>query len=186
MEKVDLPEGSKGPWRIERFTTDRQDWSALKARRAVPIGETFTRLFRGQTLVMSDTPAELEDFRAALHMARGHCLINGLGLGAVLKAVLLRPEVTAVTVVEISQDLIDLVGQHYTSDPRVRIVCADAFKYKPPKGERYQMVWHDIWDDICSDNLEGMTRLHRKYARRCDWQESWCRYECRAARRRGI
>jgi hypothetical protein len=34
------------------------------------------------------------------------------------------------------------------------------------KGKRYDMVWHDIWDDICSDNLEGMAKLHRKYGDR--------------------
>ena len=34
---------------------------------------------------------------------------------------------------------------------------------------------HDIWDDICLDNLETMATLHRKYGRRCDWQGSWKR-----------
>ena len=99
----------------------------------------------------------------------------------VLKNILLKPEVTDVTVVEISQELIDIVAPHYP-DERVTFVCASAFDYKPPKGKRYQMVWHDIWDYICADNLPEMTKLHRKYGRRTDWQGSWCKAECQRGR----
>ena len=177
MVRVELPEVSLGEWKIEQFTTDRRDWSSWQHGRDVPIGETFTRLMRGGTLVMSDTPAEMMDHRDAVWYAKGSCLLNGLGIGMVLKNMLLKPEVADVTVVEISQELIDIVAPHYP-DKRIKWVCADALEWRPPKGKRYQMVWHDIWDNICSDNLPDMMRLHRKYGRRCDWQGSWCRYEC--------
>ena len=130
---------------------------------------------------MSDTPAEMRDHSYAVRMAKGSCLINGLGIGLVLKNILLKSEVTDVTVVEISQELIDIVAPHY-QDERAVFICASAFDYKPPKGKRYQMVWHDIWDDICADNLPEMTRLHRKYGRRADWQNSWCKAECMRGR----
>lgn len=55
MEKVNLPDMEKGRWKIERFTADRMDWSSWQHGRAVPVGESFTRLMRGNTLVMSDT-----------------------------------------------------------------------------------------------------------------------------------
>lgn len=181
MEKVNLPEMSKGVWKIEKFTTDRMDFHSLFHGRAVPVGEQFTRLMRSGKLIMSDTPAEMMDHRLAVIHAKGSCLLNGLGIGMVLKNILLKKEVTDVTVVEISQDLIDLVGSHY-EDERVSIVCSDAFAYKPPKGKRYGMVWHDIWDDICSDNLKDMERLHRKYGRKCDWQGSWAKFECQRGR----
>jgi spermidine synthase len=126
---------------------------------------------------MSDTPAEMRDHYAPARMARGSCLLNGLGIGMVLKAVLKKPEVTDVTVVELSREVLDMVSPHY-GDQRVTFVCADAMTYSPPRGKRYQMVWHDIWDYICADNLPEMRRLHRKYGRRADWQGSWCRYEC--------
>jgi hypothetical protein len=99
----------------------------------------------------------------------------------VLKNILLKPEVTDITVVEISQDLIDLISPYYT-DTRISYLCYDALKYRPPKGKRYQMVWHDIWDNICADNLPEMAKLHRKYGRRADWQGSWCKYECQRGR----
>lgn len=178
MEKVTIPEGSKGPWKIETFTTTREDFHSLKHRRGVPVGETFTKLTRDGYLVMSDTPAEMRDHFSPVYRAKGSCLINGLGLGMVLKNILLKEEVTDVIVVEISQDLIDLVSPYYP-DPRIQYVCADALEYKAPKGKLFNMVWHDIWDDICADNLLSMEKLHRKYGRRTEWQKSWCQYQCR-------
>jgi len=178
MEKVNLPECSKGDWEIKIVVTDRVSWHDEMMGRHIPLGEKITVLTRGDTLVMSDTPAEMRDHYEAVRQAKGSCLINGLGIGMVLKNILLNPDVTDVTVVEISQDLIDLVAPHYV-DQRLTIVCADAFAYKPPKGKVYDMVWHDIFDTICADNLEDMKRLHRKYARCSRWQGSWCRAECR-------
>lgn len=181
MELVTLPEMTKGEWRIEHFTVDRHDFHSMLRGRDVPMGGKFTRAMRGGTLVMSDTPAEQRDHCYAVMNAKGSCLLNGLGIGMVLKNILLKDEVTDVTVVEISQDLIDLVSPHY-NDSRVNFICSDALTYKPPKGKRYNMVWHDIWDYICGDNLPEMERLHRKYSRRCDWQGSWCKQECMRGR----
>lgn len=181
MERVDLPEGKIGRWAVEKFTVDRVDFHSLFRGREVPLGETFTRLTRGNTVVMSDTPAEMRDHYAPVVKATGSCLLNGLGIGMVLKAILKKPDVTDVIVVELSQEVIDLVAPHYT-DPRVRIVHDSAFNYQPPKGKRFQMVWHDIWDYICGDNLPEMHRLHRKYGRRADWQGSWCRERCERGR----
>jgi spermidine synthase len=181
MEKVTLPEMEKGEWKVEHFTTDRTDFHSLLRGRGVPVGETFTRLRRNGTLVMSDTPAEMSDHRWAVRKAKGSCLISGLGIGMVLKNILLKPEVTDVTVVEISQDLIDLIAPHYPDD-RVTFVCADVLTWKPPKGKRYDMVWHDIWDNICADNLPEMQKLHRRYGRKSAWQGSWCKEECKWGR----
>lgn len=181
MQKVDLPEMENGIWKITKFTVNSMDWHSALCGRSVPIGETFTKLTRNGTLVMSDTPAEMNDHCYAVIHATGSCLINGLGIGMVLKNILLKDDVTDVTVVEISQDLIDMVSPYYT-DPRITFVCCDAHDYKPPKGKRYQMVWHDIWDNICADNLPSMHRLHRKYGRRSDWQGSWARYLCERGR----
>ena len=178
MELVTLPDMGKGSWKIERFTVDCMDFHSALRGRGVPMGRTYTKLTRNGHLVMSDTPAEQRDHREAVRHAKGSCLLNGLGIGMVLKNILLKPEVADVTVVEISQDLIDLVAPHY-ADKRVIFVCSDAFLFQPPKYKRYQMVWHDIWDNICGDNLKEMEKLHRKYGRRTDWQGSWCKYECR-------
>ena len=182
MIKVDLPDRSQGAWKIDHFTVTGREFQGF-TNRTVPPG-TYTRLTRNGTLVMSDTPDEMRDHLPIVtHAAYGSVLINGLGIGMVLQNILLRKEITDVTVIEIDQDLIDLVGPRLgwpnsVSDHRVSIVCADALTYKPPKGKRYNAVWHDIWDSICTDNLDQMKYLHRKYGRRSDWQGSWCRSLC--------
>lgn len=194
IPNVTVPEGQKGKWKIERFIVSEQDEKMTHmqsifsgGRGYVPAG-TYTKLSCvGRGTIMSDTPDEKRDHLHAVWKASGHCLINGLGLGMVLNAVLQRNAtlpVTKVTVIELEQDVIDLVGPHYLSDPRVEIVNASAFDYNPPKGEKYGMVWHDIWDNICGDNLPEMTQLKRKYGRRTDWQGCWGEYETKAYMRR--
>ena len=126
---------------------------------------------------MSDTPDEKRGHYRFVWSAKGHVLINGLGLGMVLGAVLQNPAVTKATVVEISPDVIALVAPSYR-DPRVSIVCGDALTIEIEKGAKFGAVWHDIWDNICADNLEAMKTLHRRYGRRAEWQGSWARHLC--------
>jgi hypothetical protein len=195
LEPVTIPEAARGPWRIERFTISAADAErdAVRGlfsgtRRHVRPG-TYTALkHEHRGVVMSDTPDEMRDHYAAVRHARGHVLINGLGIGMVLANVLRQPGVERVTVVEIDPDVIALVGPHYVNE-RVQIVQHDAYSFTPSKGERFGAVWHDIWDSICTDNLDGMTRLKRKYGRRADWQGCWCeellRYRRAQERRRG-
>lgn len=183
--KVSVPAGQSGDWRIEQFTVGDEDAkfeqlrSIFNGGRGVPAG-TYTRLMRGRQLVMSDTPDEIGDHLSIIHRASGHVLINGLGLGMVLQAVARKPEVESVTVIERSPDVIALVQPYYQAmfDSKIQIVNADAFDYKPPTGMRYNACWHDIWDDLCADNLPEMRTLHRKYGRRTDWQGSWGRALC--------
>lgn len=182
--KVTVPEGESGKWKVARFTVDadaaklerlRSMFSSSRGR-GVPEG-TYTRLMRGGHVVMSDTPDEIDDHRVAIRLARGNVLINGLGLGMVLQACLNKTEVERVTVVEYSADVLALVAPHYRAmfGDRLTIVQADALTYAPPKGIRFGAVWHDIWDDMCADNLKQMHALHRRYGRRADWQGSWGR-----------
>ena len=189
--KIDVPEGQSRDWRVEKFEVTEEDAKFERLRSAiafgarcipVPVGH-YTRLMCGAgfgALVMSDTPAEIEDHIDAIHFAEGEVLVNGLGLGVVAQAMLKKPEVDKLTVIELSLDVIQLVGDHYLSrfGERLEIINANAFTWNPPKGMHYDVVWHDIWNAICADNLPGMHRLHRRYGRRADWQGSWCRAEC--------
>jgi hypothetical protein len=178
--KVNLPEGSAGDWRVEkRIIEDNTSLAVfnMHARgRAVPPG-TYTYLLHRGHVIMSDTPAEIRDLYPIIRQAKGQVLINGLGLGVVLQAILEKPETEHVTVIELSEEIIALIGTYYQEryGKKLDIVHADALEWKAPKGARYDVVWHDIWPDLCIDNLEDMKKLHRKYGRRCDWQGSWCR-----------
>lgn len=185
---MDVPEGQNGIWRIERFTVTDEDVMIhnLRCRFKVGMGNriiragTYTRLMRGGCIVMSDTDAEKHDHWRAVRFAKGVILLNGLGIGMVLNACLSKLEVDKAIVVEKSPEVIALCADHYCRKfgNRLEIVQADAMAYKPPKRTRFGMVWHDIWDSICGDNLPEMTALHRRYGRRTDWQGSWGKELC--------
>ena len=100
--------------------------------------------------------------------------MHGLGLGVALKIALSFSHVKHVDVVEQSEDVLNLVGKHIR-DERVTIHHADAYTHRFPKDSKWNIAWHDIWDNLCTDNFEGMSKLHRRYARKVAWQESWSR-----------
>ena len=193
--KVNIEPGESGNFSVERFEASEQAASFERIRavvgggRCVPAG-TYTALYRkggwgGKTLVMSDTRDEIYDLRGVLTNAHDHCLVAGLGLGVVVRAMLLDERVTKVTVLEISPDVIKLVGESLKAEfgDKLEIIEADALEWKPPKGVHYGTCWFDIWDDICADNLSEMSKLKRRYARKSDWKGCWCEYQCRRGRR---
>ncbi len=181
MLKVDVPEGVSGDWAIERFEVTKEDsaFGLFTFGNRTPYPGEYTRLMCRREVVMSDTPAEMADHYAPVRNAKGNILINGLGLGMVLLNCMEKEGVEHATVVEYSEDVINLVWPHYKEKygDRIEIVHADALEWKPPKGVRYGMVWHDIWTFICTDNYEDMKKLHRRYGRRTEWQGSWSREE---------
>jgi len=196
--KVDVPEGRSGAWAIEHFeiTEKEAKFSQLRAAintsgrgRSVTAG-TYTNLVHYITsdqglvshvvTIMSDTEAEIRDHLRVIYKAKGHVLIHGLGIGMVAKACLSKPEVESVTVVELQPDVIKLVGPWLEglaakANKRLTIIQGDAFTWKPPKEQKWDIVWHDVWNEICTDNLPQMSKLHRRFGKRCSWQDSWSR-----------
>lgn len=187
---IEVPDGVSGEWRVESFemTKEQAEFTAIRALMKrngdyfCPPGH-YKKLVRGGVIVMSNTPMEIRSNQPIIKAATGRVLINGLGLGMVLTAILRKPHVCDVTVVEKSADVIKLCGPTFSGDSRVKIYHADAFEFQPPRGIRYNAVWHDIWDNVCSDNLPEMARLHRKYGRRTDWQASWMHERCKELNR---
>lgn len=190
--KVTIPEGQSGDWRVARFTVSEEDARFASMRAAIKGGRghihagTYTALYRGRKIIMSDTPDEIRDLYVPFLCKSGRVLVNGLGLGVVVCG-MMSNGVDHVTVIEQSKDVIQLVGRHLMSryPGRLKLIHQSAFDYQPAKGERYNYVWHDIWDDICADNLDEMKILHRKWGRRCDDQGSWCRGLCERQAKKG-
>ena len=108
----------------------------------------------------------------------GEILVTGLGLGLVAEAILRTPEsnVTRVTIVEQSADVIQLVAPFLRSryGDKIEIQEGDAFVWEPPAERRFTVGWHDIWPDpYTNTNVEEMERLEAHHARWCDWQGFW-------------
>jgi len=191
--KVDVPDGQSGDWRVEKFSVSEEEASFQNMRASFSFScrgqhiyaGDYTRLCRGNTTVMSDVPSEIRDHLGAIQNSKGNVLIVGLGLGMVADACLRKSEVEHLTVVELSPDVIHLVGDHLTEKfgDRVDVIQSDIFDWKPPKGVRYDLAWFDIWDDLCGDNVEGMSKLKRRFGRRADWKGCWGEDVCRRANR---
>jgi len=187
--RVDVPEGRSGPWQVRCSVITQEAEQMMKLRGLINNNTrdyllkagTYTQLVHDNLgIMMSDTVTEVWEHRWPIEEAKGKVLINGLGIGMVANACLMKKEVRNVTVVEIDEDVIKLVAPHYQEKygDRFRLVQADAFEYQPVVNERFDVVWHDIWLNICDTNLPEMHRLHRKYGRRCNWQGSWMREAC--------
>ena len=191
-----VPEGESGVWKVERFEAwDEKEESVgdfiahLKMElngnqhMAVPPG-LYTRLGYAHNerynIMMSDTPWELQDMRAMAYIAGigGRGLIHGLGLGCAVELCMHRG-MEHVTVIEKSQDVINLVAPHLKArhGDKIEIICDDALTWKSPKGQRYNLVWHDIWPSITIDNFPEIIRLNRRYGGKSDWQGYWAEYE---------
>lgn len=178
--KVSVPEGEIGDWKIKKFTVDNkkdkisQLSSLYSSGRFVPSG-TYTKLTYKNDIVMSDTPDEIRDHLYFIGKAKGNILIAGLGLGMVIQAIGNKEDVKSITVIEKSKDVIDLVGDYYLKmfPNKLKIVNADIFEWKT--SDYFDCAWYDIWNDLCTDNVEEMKKLHRKFGRRTGWQGSWGR-----------
>jgi spermidine synthase len=138
--------------------------------------------------MMSDTDMEHRTNWTACNKARGKVMIAGLGLGMILTAILKKPEVESVLVVEKYQDVIDLVSPHFNS-PKLSIICADILDWKPAKGMKFDAIYFDVWPDICTDNLKQINLLHHRFKYFLNrenpscWMGSWCQELLRAKKR---
>jgi len=181
-----LPAGEQGNWKIDKFTVSETDStftmvSFMKHGRGHVRPGTYTSLVRVKKSaftmpMMSDTHDEIKDHLGFIYRATGDVLIHGLGIGMCALAVARKPEVKKVLVIENSPDVIKLVAEHLQAQhcgKKIEVREADAFTWKPAKGERWNTVWHDVWPTLCADNLPEMAKLHRRFGRRCDWQGSW-------------
>lgn len=122
-------------------------------------------LTRGGETWMSTTPLEIESQEIGVRHARGHVVIFGLGMGWAAAACALRPDVSAVTVVERDEDVLDLhrdlaVFDQLPGDARdkLRIERGDAYGWTPAGS--VDLLMPDIWLRLVSDGrVEEVRRM---------------------------
>lgn len=177
---------SNDRFKIEKFevTKDKADLYNMsllfggQGDRQVRPG-TYTRLVElkddSRVLWMSDTSAERKDHWEPLFEIEkrgGDVLIAGLGLGMIASAALKFKHVTSVTVIEIDPGVIDLIAPQL-NDPRLTIIEADIFKWKPPVGAHYSVAYFDVWPTLCTDNLMEYDKVKRRFAKCSDVRLCW-------------
>lgn len=207
MHRV-VPEGKAGGYEVEHFTVDKhaaQMTAFGGARDYVPTGR-YARLLHGEKgsyrceTLMSDTPYEHRTNWRAQHEARGRVLVAGYGLGMLLCAILKKPQVQQVVVVEISDAVLQLVDQHVRRHVGARAAkklstvtgSIHDVRDRVSDGGKFDTIWFDIWGSCSTDTLQEMSKLKRHYRRlladggwmEC-WDIEWLRYRRGQERRAG-
>ncbi len=194
----ECPEGECGDVTIEQFdfTEGQAKWAELHdmihGRFGVALAGRYTRLSIDGTLMMTDTPDEIRDHMGVIartaRVGTRTVLVAGLGLGVVVRAILMNRHVEKVVVLEQSRDVLELVAHRWLMpiyQDRLTVVQCDVLAYRPAKGERYDVAWFDIWPTVSGDHWSEMKLLHRRWARRVGWQDSWRRGEMQRLARTG-
>lgn len=186
---------SQGIAKITKFDIEETPW--LYNMRCIRDGNSFmcvetgsyVRLHVDGELMMSDTPMEKKTNSMFVSHANGHVLIAGLGLGLIVQAILHKPEVRNITIVEKYQDVIDLVAPTIKSD-KVEIICADIFTHEFSKDVKFDTIYFDIWPSISVYNLDEMTMLHKRYRKNYNiknpnrWINSWMKHYLQKEKRK--
>lgn len=176
-----------GGWRIKGFTVDAEAAMVDRLRSFGDGGGRFTpegsylMLANEDGVMMSNTPDELTDHASFMEVAEGRVLVHGLGLGCVVSGLLANDKVDHIDVVELSEDVIAMVGPGYEDEPRVTIHHGNALTYEWPSDARWDYAWHDIWQTISCDNLNsdsaengvGYDALLTRFASIVTYQGAW-------------
>lgn len=150
----------------------------------------YIKLYVNGHLVMSDTRMEKITNQEFVDNANGNVFIAGLGVGLIIENLrdkVKSGEVKSITVCEKSQDVIDLVSPYY-EDLNISYICEDILTYKTRV--IFDTIYFDIWSSICSDNLDEMSMLHKRWSRNKNknnpnsWMGSWMHNEVKRLKRR--
>lgn len=181
--KVTVPAGRRGIAKISRYTVthkraDEINWRILlhEEERAWAYPGKYTGLTVDGIMVMSDEAKEIADHLPFIERAAGCILITGLGIGMVLQALLRKPEVEHITVVEKSADVLALVSGHYLAmfgGERITLVNDSAFTWRPLAGARFDFAWHDIWPVAAGVYWPEHQLLFDRYSAIVNEQDSW-------------
>lgn len=136
-----------------------------------PLG-FFTESFRFPAILengnewMTLTPVDLDTCEEAIEAAKGKVVTFGLGLGYYAYMVSEKKDVDSITVVELSNDVINLFKAHILpqmpNGHKINIVNADAFEYaeKIMPEENFDFAFVDIWRDA-SDGAPMYEKMRR-------------------------
>ncbi len=123
---------------------------------------------------MTLLPNETATTLPAVGRARGRVVTYGLGLGYFAYRASEKDEVSSVTVVERSPDVIALFEEYilpqFPKKEKIKIVCSDAFDYaeKEAPCEKFDFAFADFWHDA-GDGRDLMLKMkeYEKYSPGC-------------------
>jgi hypothetical protein len=173
---LNLPEGSSGKFRIkhEKFRAG-YEFQTASARTMIfaghkakmvavpPGGATINKLLENGNIWMSDVPIEQAQIDPCLKKMYGNVLVGGLGLGYAAQMLASRDNISHVTIVEKSQDVINLVADHLEGKMKMTVYCADLHEWLVDfSSAQFDAAFYDIWaSDGCTTLLKTVTPLRK-------------------------
>lgn len=176
-----VPEGTKGPWTVQRTNINLPGMAAARSlvkgeRGWTPPGQYTLLVHDIDGVVMSDTLDECEDLLPIIMAAKGTVLVTGLGLGVAADALLRKPEVSRVTVLEKNTRVIQLIGPHLMDlhGDALEIIKGDAFTWEPV-GRKWDWAWHDIWNILDHRLVRDLAILRTRFRTNVRVRQlGWC------------
>ena len=147
--RVNIPAGVSGNWEVAHYTDKTTDnhWQLYLQMKQESFSNYTVLLRAGSDMpIMQDSRGEYREHQWLWDNAAGDVLIGGLGLGMVHEVLKNNSNVTSVTVIENSQDVIDLVWPHCVKDETFTLIKADIETWTPPQGSSWDVAWFDTWD----------------------------------------
>lgn len=103
-------------------------------------------------------PLEIQASYFAIKMAKGKVGVVGLGLGYAVEEMAKKPEVEEITVYEISQEVVDLYYSNFPKNPKINIVCCNAYE---AERKEFDFFYSDIYEyKITSQIVEDYKKFN--------------------------
>jgi hypothetical protein len=179
--KVSLPNSSIGDWCVHNYNCSLVDIfdhfspGTSKSHIGDENFSEYTVLSHNKFgLVMVDSQKEFKEHELLWHNAKGNILIGGLGIGMVNEKLINMPNITSVTIVEKSEEVIALVWPYCKKDKRFNLVQADLDIWEIPNNSFWDYAWFDTWLSTVNGDLGKYSySLINKYSPYCDKIDFW-------------
>jgi len=178
MTKI-IPSGKSGEFSITKQRITKQEVKNARMRQiwhhdeivpkigiATVLGQKSNRSWKNQEVIMSDTEFEKYTNENFLRHAHGNILIAGLGIGLIILPLLKDKDVKKITVVEKEQDVINLVYKHIKKldkKNKMEVIHDDILTLNLPKEKKFDVIYFDIWNNVCGDNYSVMKMLRKRF-----------------------
>lgn len=98
---------------------------------------------------MVDDPPQYRAMQIYAEQSRGRVLTTGLGLGLIVHELAKNPKVESVTVVELSQEVVDLVEPYLPKG--IEIVVDDFYHFTEETARQWDTIIVDLWVSSSAD-----------------------------------
>ena len=153
-----IKDGVKGEYKINRRRFNKKELHGYMYKNIDEYEIDILELTKDEKCVMRLDPREIESSYEAINYSYGKVGIVGLGLGYVIEEMAKKPEVEEIVVYEISQEVIDLYYNNFPENPKIKVVCCNAFE---AESRKFDFFYADIYEyKITSQIVEDYKRFN--------------------------